>query len=232
MKKIVCMFVFFTINSYSQNFDYSTYNLFLAKYVSEKGNVNYDKIITNKAELNAIIIQFEKTQPTEKWLKNEKTAYFINVYNAYTIKVVIDNYPVKSIKDINGVWNKKIITSGKSKISLSDVENKILRKLDDPRIHFAINCASYSCPNLVNAAFVPAILDKQLDTTTKSFINDKSKNIITTNEIKISKIFYWYSADFKSNTKTVINFINKYSNTKINASAKTSYLDYSWSLNK
>lgn len=232
MKKIVCMFVFFTINSYGQNFDYSTYNLFLAKYVSGKGNVNYDKIITNKAELNAIIIQFEKTQPTEKWLKNEKMAYFINVYNAYTIKVVIDNYPVKSIKDINGVWNKKIITSGKSKISLSDVENKILRKLDDPRIHFAINCASYSCPNLVNAAFIPATLNKQLDTTTKSFINDKSKNIIVTNEIKISKIFYWYSADFKSNNKSVINFINKYSNTKINASAKTSYLDYSWSLNK
>lgn len=232
MKKIVCIFILITINSYSQNFDYSTYNLFLAKYVSEKGNVNYDKIITNKAELNAIIIEFEKTQPTEKWLKNEKMAYFINVYNAYTIKVVIDNYPVKSIKDINGVWNKKIITSGKSKISLSDVENKILRKLDDPRIHFAINCASYSCPNLVNAAFVPATLDKQLDTTTKSFINDKSKNIIATNEIKISKIFYWYSEDFKSNTKTVINFINKYSNTKINASAKTSYLNYSWSLNK
>ena len=201
MKKIVLWFLLFTLNSFSQNFNYTNYNLFLAKYVSEKGNVNYDKIKTNKAELDAIINEFEKTQPTEKWSKNEKMAYFINVYNAYTIKVIIDNYPVKSIKDINGVWNKKIVTSGKSKISLSDVENKILRKLDDPRIHFAINCASYSCPDLVNVAFVPATLDKQLDTATKSFINDKSKNNIATNEIKISKIFYWYSADFKSNTK-------------------------------
>lgn len=232
MKKIVLCFLLFTLNSFSQNFDYTNYNLFLSKYVSNKGNVNYDKIETNKAELNAIIVEFGKTQPTEKWSKNEKMAYYINVYNAYTIKVVIDNYPVKSIKDINDAWNRKIITSGKSKISLSDVENKILRKIDDPRIHFAINCASYSCPNLLNVAFVPVTLDKQLDTATKSSINDKSKNTIATNEIKISKIFYWYSADFKSNTKTVINFINKYSNTKINASAKTSYLYYSWSLNK
>jgi hypothetical protein len=230
MKKLVC-FLLVSINAFSQNFDYKNYNSFLQKYVSEKGNVSYDKIKSNKAELDAVIAQFEKTQPTDKWIKSEKMAYYINVYNAYTIKVVVDNYPTKSIKDINGAWDKKIVTSGKTLISLSDVENKILRKMDDPRIHFAINCASFSCPNLINDAFVPATLDKQLETTAKSFINDKSKNTITASEIKISEIFNWYSGDFK-NGGSVIDFLNKYSNVKIDKKAKSSFATYNWSLNK
>jgi Protein of unknown function, DUF547 len=230
MKKLVFLFLV-SISAFSQNFDYKNYNAFLQKYVSEKGNVGYDKIKTNKAELDAVIAQFEKTQPTDKWTKNEKMAYYINVYNAYTIKVVVDNYPTKSIKDINGVWDKKIVSSEKTKISLSDVENKILRKMDDPRIHFAINCASFSCPNLINYAFVPSTLDKQLETATKSFINDKSKNTITASEIKISEIFNWYSGDFK-NGGSVIDFLNKYSTVKIDKKAKSSFATYNWSLNK
>ena len=161
MKKIILLLLIISTNSFAQNFDYKSYNQFLVKYVSNKGNVNYDKIETNKSELDAIIAKFEKIQPTDKWSKNEKLAYYINAYNVYTLKVVIDNYPTKSIKDIDNAWDKKIVTSGKSKISLSDVEHKILRKMSEPRIHFAINCASFSCPNLLNEAFLPETLDKQ-----------------------------------------------------------------------
>lgn len=231
MKKIVLL-LFLSASSFAQNFDYKSYNKFLSIYVSEKGNVNYDKIETNKSELYAIIAKFEKTQPTDKWSKNEKLAYYINAYNVYTLKIVIDNYPTKSIKNIDNVWDKKFILSGKSKISLSDVEHKILRKMNEPRIHFAINCASFSCPNLLNEAYLPQTLDKQLETVTKSFINDKTKNTIAVNEIKVSEIFNWFGGDFKTKNTSVIDFINIYSTIKIDKKAKIKYLDYNWSLNK
>lgn len=219
-------------NSFAQNFDYKSYNQFLGKYVSDKGNVNYDKIKTNKLELDAIIAKFEKIQPTEKWSENEKIAYYINAYNVYTLKIVIENYPTKSIKDIDNVWDKKFIPSSKGKISLSDVEHKILRKMNEPRIHFAINCASFSCPNLLNDAYMPETLDNQLETVTKSFINDKTKNTISASEIKISEIFNWFGGDFKTKKTSVIDFINNYSTVKIDKKAKIKYLDYDWSLNK
>lgn len=232
MKKILLFLLLNSLNSFSQSFDYKDYNSFLSKYVSNDGNVNYAKIKKNNSQLDVVIAQFEKNQPSEKWLDYEKMAYYINVYNAYTIKVVIDNYPTKSIKDIKNAWTKKIVPSGKSKISLSFIENKILRKMDDPRTHFAINCASFSCPILSNKAYIPKTLDKQLDKAAKIFVKDKSKNDITADEIKISKIFNWYSSDFKSSDKNIVNYINKYSKTKINAAAKISYLDYDWSLNQ
>jgi Protein of unknown function, DUF547 len=233
MKKIIILLLlFFTLNSFSQKFDYTNYNSFLSKYVSEKGNVNYDKIKKNTTELDAIINQFQNNQPTNKnWTKKEELAYFINTYNVYTLKIVVDNYPTKSIKDINKAWDKKIIPSYKALLSLSDIEHKILRKLNEPRIHFAINCASVSCPNLENKAFEPSTLENQLESVTKSFINDKTKNLITEKEIKISEIFNWFAGDFNANG-SVIDYINKYSTTKIDKKAKVKYLDYNWNLNK
>ena len=231
MKKIVLL-LFLSVSSFAQNFDYKSYNKFLGNYVSEKGNVNYDKIKTNKSELDAIIKQFEKTQPNNQWSRDEKIAYFINAYNIYTLKIVTDNYPLKSIKDIPSVWDKKFIPCGKEKISLGYIEHKILRKMNEPRIHFAINCASFSCPNLLNQAYLPQTLNKQLETAAKSFVNDKTKNTITTSEIKISEIFNWFSGDFKTKKTSVIDFINKFSKIKIDKKAKVKYLDYNWSLNK
>jgi len=231
MKKIIFLLLIST-TSFAQNFDYKSYNQFLGNYVSDKGNVNYNKIKTNKTELDAIITKFEKTQPTEKWSKNEKLAYYINAYNLYTLKIVTDNYPVKSIKDIDAVWDKNFILSGKDKISLSYIEHKILRKMDEPRIHFAINCASFSCPNLLNNAYLPETLDKQLEVATKSFINDKTKNTITASEIKISEIFNWFGGDFKTQKTSLIDFINKYSTIKIDKKAKVKFLNYNWILNK
>lgn len=231
MKKSLLL-VLICVSSFAQNFDYKNYNQFLLNYVSEKGNVNYDKIKTNKAELDAIIKQFEKKPITDKWTKNEELAFWINVYNVFTLKLVIDNYPTKSIKDIDDAWDKKIVSSGKGKISLSDVEHKILRKMNEPRIHFAINCASFSCPNLLNEAYLPETLEKQLEQATKSFINDKTKNAITKNEIKISQIFNWFAGDFKTKNSSLIDFINTYSTIKIDKKAKVKYLDYNWNLNK
>jgi Protein of unknown function, DUF547 len=232
MKKILLIVLLVSLNSFGQNTDYKNYATFLKKYVSNSGNVNYEKIKVNKAELEAIADQITENRPTDKWTKNEKMAYYINVYNVFTIKSIVDNYPVKSIKDISNVWDKKIIPQGKILYSLGEIENKILRKMGDPRIHFAINCASYSCPKLDNEVYIADKLDKQLDAGAKEFINDKNKNQITTSEIKLSNIFDWYSGDFKEESGLVIEFLNKYSNIKIDKKAKTRFLDYNWSLNK
>lgn len=231
MKKLLLVLFFISIKSFCQSFDYKNYNTFLKKYVSNSGNVNYDKIKSNKTELLQIVEQLSETKPTDKWTKSEKMAYYINIYNIYTIKSIVDNYPTKSIKDISNVWDKKIVPLGKFLYSLSDIENKILRKMGDARIHFAINCASFSCPKLENEAFVPEKLEKQLENAAKEFINDKTKNTISEKEIKISNIFDWYTSDFKDDG-SIIEYLNKYSNTKIDKKAKTRYLDYNWSLNK
>ena len=232
MKNLVLLALLICTKTFSQNFYYKEYNTFLGKYVAESGNVNYDKIKNNKSELDAIVSQFTKNQPTTKWSKNEKLAYYINLYNINTLKAVVDNYPTKSIKDIDKVWDKKFISSGKVKISLSDVENKILRKMNEPRIHFAINCASFSCPKLYNEAFAPETLEKQLEAATKNFINDKTKNTISKETIKISEVFNWYKEDFVTKTSSLLDYINKYAAIKIDKNAKISYAEYNWSLNK
>ena len=231
MKKIFLFALLLSLKSFSQNVDYKKYNIFLKKYVTNSGNVSYDKIKANKSELDAIVDQFKEDFPSEKWSKSDKMSYYINIYNLYTIKSVVDNYPTKSIKDIYNVWDKKIIPIGKYIYSLGDVENKILRKMGDARIHFAINCASFSCPKLENEAYTSDKLDRQLDNGAREFINDNSKNIITEKEIKLSNIFDWFSGDFKE-TGSLIDFLNKYSKTVIDKKAKTRYLDYNWSLNK
>ena len=232
MKKLFLFITFLSLNAFSQNVDYKNYESFLNKYVSTAGNVNYDKIKSNKAELDAIVNAITDNRPTEKWTKNEKMAYYINIYNIFTIKSIIDNYPTKSIKNISNVWDKRNIPQGKIMYSLSDIENKILRKMGDSRIHFAINCASFSCPKLENDVFTADKLDKQLEVATSLFINDKTKNQITASEIKLSNIFDWYASDFKEESGSVIEFLNKYSKTKIDKKAKTRFLDYNWNLNK
>lgn len=231
MKKIALL-VLITIQSFAQNFDYKNYTSLLSKHVSSKGNVNYDLLKSNVADLNKVVAEFEKSYPTNSWSRNEILAYYINSYNLHTLKKVVDNYPTKSIKNINNAWDDKFIPLGSKKISLSYIEHSILRKMNEPRIHFAINCASYSCPDLLNVPYLPNTIDAQLEKVTKDFINDTTKNSITSSEIKISEIFNWFAGDFKTKNSSLIDFINKYSSVKVDENAKVRYLKYNWSLNK
>lgn len=228
-KKLVVIALLICSKSFAQNFDYKEYGLFLTKYVSETGNVSYDKI--KKKEINDITDSFLAKTPANSWSKDEKLAYYINLYNAFTLKTVVDNYPLKSIKNIVGVWDKDFITLGKTIYSLGDIENKILRKMGEPRIHFAINCASISCPKLNNEPYAAEKLDKQLDLAAREFINDKTKNVISENDLKISNIFNWFGDDFRKQG-SLIEFLNKYSKTKISKKSPMKFLDYNWSLNK
>ena len=210
--------------------DHNKWNALLQKNVSKDGTVNYKGFQKDGKELQSYLDELSARVPNRSWSRNAILAYWINTYNAFTVKLILDNMPIKSIKDINNPWGKKFIYLANKKYSLEEIEHEILRKMDEPRIHFAINCASFSCPNLLNSAYTETKLEQQLNTVAKSFINDKSKNSITANKIEISKIFDWFAGDFKKEG-SVISFLNQYSSIKINPKAKLNYKDYNWSLN-
>lgn len=218
------------INS-NKSIDHKQWNDLLQNHVSAKGNVDYNGFKKDAAALQSYLNLLSKNLPEKSWSKEAVLAYWINTYNAYTVKLILDNYPVKSIKKIDNPWDKEFFTLGTKKYSLGEIEHKILRKMNEPRIHFAINCASYSCPNLLNEAYTEKNLQSQLESAAKSFINDKTKNSITPNKIEISSIFDWFTGDFK-NEGTLIAFLNKYSMVKIDKNAKISYKVYNWNLNE
>lgn len=217
-----------------------SWNELLKANVSADGKVNYKGFIKEKAKLEAYVKSISENAPDRKnWSKDEQLAYWINAYNAFTIKLIVDNYPVESIKDlgpklkiplIKDVWHYKFFKIGGQESSLDEIEHSILRKeFEEPRIHFAINCASVSCPPLLNEAFEAATINSQLDKVAKGFINS-SRNKITPEAIQISPIFSWFKGDFTKNG-SLIDFLNKYSRVKIKSDAKVSNLDYDWNLN-
>ncbi|MBK8779401.1 MAG: DUF547 domain-containing protein [Saprospiraceae bacterium] len=211
----------------------------LKKYVDKNGNVNYIGLKKDQKILDSYLTLLSSNEPSASWSKDEQLAYWINAYNAFTISLVVKHYPVASIKEIrpgisfiNSVWDIKFIKIGKETYDLNNLEHGIIRKkFDEPRVHFAINCASYSCPALRNEAYTADKLDAQLTDAAKSFLADKNKNEFTADRITISKIFDWFTGDFKKNG-SLIDFLNKYAPVKINAKAKIDYKDYLWSLNK
>jgi len=212
-----------------EKLDHSTWDKLLKKHVRENGMVDYKGFKKDRAELDKYLKMLSSQEPTEDWGTNELLAYYINLYNAYTVELILRNYPVESIKDIDSPWTKEFVKVGDTEISLGGIENSVLRKMNEPRIHFAINCASISCPKLINEAYTANKIEEQLERVTKEFINS-DKNEISANSAKLSSIFDWYSKDFKENG-TVIDYVNKYANTKINSGVSISYKDYNWDLN-
>lgn len=215
----------------------------LKKNVTADGKVNYKAFIKDSIELNKYLQLISLNPPDEKtWSKYEQMAYWINAYNAYTIKLIIKYYPIKSIKDIgssiqipfvNTPWDIKFITIGKEKMDLNNIEHGNLRKkFDDPRVHMALVCASKSCPILLNEAYDPKRLDDQFVKQTKAFLADPFRNKLSASKPQLSMIFKWYGMDFNKNGGSVRDFINKYSDVKIKSEAKISHLDYDWGLNE
>lgn len=142
----------------------------------------------------------------------------------------MDNYPLKSIKNLITPWRLKRFTLNGKKISLNNIEHEILRKMNDPRIHFAINCASASCPKLINVAFESHTMETQLEEVTRDFINDPERNKISEKKIQLSRIFQWFDTDF-GNKKERIAFIRKYADQPFVENPKVSFLTYDWLLN-
>lgn len=213
--------------------DHSQWDALLKKHVAKNGLVDYQGFLNDRAKLNSYLKMLSENPPSESWSVQELLAYYINAYNAYTVDLILDNYPLKSIKDINGAWTKAIVPIGDKTLSLGGIENGILRKMNEPRIHFAINCASISCPDLLNEAFTADKIDAQLDKVTRSFINGP-KNDIGINKLKLSKIFDWYKKDYVINGENdIIAYVNAYliKKIKINPNATIEYFEYDWGLN-
>ena len=210
---------------------HADWNTLLKKYVTDAGNVDYKNFKNDISSLDSYLKQLAENGPANNWSKKERLAYYINLYNAATVKLILDNYPIKSIKDINKPWGKKWVRVGNTTYSLGNIEHKILRKMNEPRIHFAINCASYSCPKLLNVAFTAANMETLLQKATIEFINDTKRNKISTNKVQLSNIFKWYKKDFTGNG-TLIEYLNTYLTTKINDNSDIDYLKYDWSLNE
>lgn len=220
--------------------DHSQWTELLSNYVDDKGLVNYAGLQQDKAALLNYTTHLSQNPPAPSWNKNDQLAYWINAYNAFTVLLIVDNYPIESIKDLNpilsiptirSVWTKEWFKIGGKDFSLDQIEHKILRKeFDEPRIHFAINCASYSCPILRREAYEGLRINDQLNEQARLFINDESRNQLTEEEVKLSLVFNWFGGDFKKG-QTLIEFLNKYSELKIDNGAKISFVKYDWQLN-
>jgi len=211
--------------------NHEVWNSILKNNVSSSGKVNYVSMKSKLSEIESYISTLESFSDQSTWSKNEKLAYWINLYNAATVRLIIQNYPTTSITTINNgkPWDKKVVSiSGKS-YTLNQIENDIIRpRFNEPRIHFAVNCAAISCPKIMNSAFTADKLNYQLTKQAKAFING-SKNSISKNSIEISKIFEWYAVDFGT---SIIDYLNKYSTTQINSIATITYNEYNWNLNE
>lgn len=228
------------VKSESQPISHEILDALLKAHVDEGGWVDYKNF--DKVQLQKYLDLLSANHPNDKhWSPKQQQAYWINAYNAFTIDIVLQHYPVASIKDIasgmnipfiNTTWDIKFIKIEGQEYDLNNIEHNILRKyFDDPRIHFGVNCASVSCPALPNYAFTADQLDEQLDALAKAFLADKSRNIISADAIQLSKIFSWFKGDF-TKKGTLIEFLNQYSPTPINNNAKINYLDYDWQLNE
>src|SRR5690554_471012 len=231
IKKVESELISTTANS-AVNIDHSQWDKQLKKHVDKQGFVDYAGFKKDVVASDVYLKMLSKNTPSEAWSVQELLAYYINLYNADTVKLIVENYPVKSIKGISRPWGKDRISIGDKMISLDGIEHGILRKMNEPRIHFALNCASISCPKLLNEAFTADKIEQQLERVTNEFINSKENNI-SISEAKISSIFKWYKKDFLVNEKKdLIGFINQYSKVKINSNTTISYLDYNWNLNE
>ncbi len=148
-----------------------------------------------------------------RYARPEQMAYWINLYNALTVQVILDHYPVESIRDIDispgffsdGPWGKKLVTIESETVSLDDIEHQILRPIwRDPRIHYAVNCASIGCPNLQPVPFESDQLDRQLDQAAIDFVNHRRGVDVRDGRAKISSIYDWFEDDFGGDDKGVI----------------------------
>ncbi len=222
--------------------DHSAYDRLLKKYVNAQGLVNYKGFKADEKDFNQYLALLSKNPPAADWSKADQMAYWINAYNAYTIRLILDHYPVQSIKDIGSKikipfvttpWAAKFFSIGGQQMSLDNIEHGILRKkYGDPRIHFALVCASISCPRLRNEAYTGSQLDRQLEDQGHDFLNNASKNKISKSDAQLSKYFDWYKGDWTGGGQSVVKWVNRYSTTKIDNSTDISYLDYNWNLNQ
>jgi hypothetical protein len=244
------LIVYITESAMSQSFDHSLYNAVLKRHV--KGDkVDYKSLKSDK-DFETYLAMLSKANPDALPTREEKIAFWINAYNAFTLKLIVDNYPVKSITDLsalgkltafigNSPWKREFFSINGKKMTLDEIEHEILRgAFKEYRVHFAVNCASTSCPVLRPEAYTAETLNHQLNEQAKQFLKDTLRNRIDlkTKTIRISKIFDWYKDDFIKSSGTIEQYLAQYIDEEtikrmlLNKEFKIEYMEYDWRLNE
>ena len=212
----------------------------LSRHVRE-GVVDYKGFKAEEERLSAYLKMLEGVDP-EALSSKEQMAFYINLYNAWTIKLILGGYPgVESIKDLGSLfkspWKKEIVRVKGDVITLDDVEHAILRpRFKDARVHFAVNCASKGCPPLLSEPFAGSTLDRQLDGAATRFLNDPKRTYLSGDTLHVSKIFKWFKEDFDGGD--IVGYVRRFAAGDLKArlaaekgSVEVDFLDYDWSLN-
>jgi len=259
----------FSAPATAQSFDHShaAFTVLLKKHVvpidgGKSSQVKYADLQKDRASLKAYLDSLSKVPEAEfnSWSKPQRMAFLINAYNGFTLELILQNYPVKSIKDIGSVfddrWKRKFFKLLGQDFYLNKIEHETLRKpgaYDEPRVHFALNCASIGCPALRDEAFTADKLDQQLEAQTVRFLSDRSRNRYDpkSGKLEVSMIFKWFNQDWESGykgfdgktaaIKSREDYFARYAKLLADApadqqkiaegKAAISNLDYDWSLN-
>lgn len=232
----------------TQAIDHKSWEQFQLSYAypGKDGIIRVDyeaALASDRNTLDRYIKSLEQVKVTSL-NRNEQMAYWINLYNALTVLVVLDAYPVTSIRDIDispgvfadGPWGKKLVEIEGNPVSLDDIEHRILRPIwKDPRIHYAVNCASIGCPNLHGHAFKGNDIERPLNEAAKDFINHPRGVQIQSGKLMVSSIYDWFVEDFGGTEAGVLAHIRQFANSSLkNDLAGITSIDdyeYDWALN-
>ncbi len=251
IKLMMLLVTFLFISAYAaptQNFDHThaAYNAILKRVVAH-GRVDYQVLKADPKALNLYLDTLAAVSEGrfKSWTKSQRLAFLINLYNATTLRLIIDHYPVKSIKDIGsffrGPWKQKVVRLFGQTITLNTLEHEIIRKqFDEPRVHAALVCAAKGCPPLRSEAYVADRLDEQLTDQMQQFLANRIKNRVDAarGKVYLSPIFKWYGTDFKKNGTSLLNALLPYwpqpeaDLLKSRRDWDIDYTDYDWSLNE
>ncbi len=217
--------------------DHSGWNTLVKKYVNDRGLVDYKAWKADAGDMESLDNYLDQYAATsEKAEGNELGASAVNAYNAFAIRTILENYPVKSIKDIDGVFSNKSHSIGGKKLSLDEIEKGNAIPAIGARAHAIVVCCAKSCPPLQTDAYTEANLDSLADKASAAWLSRSDLNDFSRggNEIAISKIFKWYDEDFEK-AGGVKSFLKKHAPEKARGKidgADIDYMDYDWSLNE
>ena len=232
----------------SQTIDHASWDALLSRYVRPASGganlIDYRGFsLPDRASLAGYLDALARL-PISRFNRDEQLAYWINLYNALTMQVVLDHFPVASIRDIGispglfriGPWDKRLIAIEGQALTLNDIEHRILRPIwRDPRIHYAVNCASVGCPDLRPSAYRGASIERALNEAASDYINDPRGVSISDGQVTVSKIYDWFIADFGGTEASVIRHLEQYAapelRARLAAIGKLSGTRYDWSLN-
>jgi hypothetical protein len=228
--------------------DHGAWNDLLARHVKPGADglnrIAYGKV--SKADRAALAGYVEAMQrvPIRKFSRAEQRAYWINLYNAATVHVVLEHYPVDSILKINispglfakGPWKKKMLVIEDEPVSLDDIEHRILRPIwKDPRTHYAVNCASFGCPNLQPRAYTAGNMEELLDAGAREYVNHARGARVDDGRLTVSSIYVWFQADFGGDDAGVIAHLKQYAAPELRqalaGARRIGGHAYDWSLN-